>query len=690
MLNFPGQGLPGHAADSTTGFPTQGAQSGYKVRYQKPASGDAALPPPPLEEEILERIRALLRENGGIVPLGKICHDFLGLKKAQLEGHFILNRVGDQWQVALPELNDGNFHVQAAAAAMASGNPSASSLLGAATGQQVGHPGNAGFGMFTGGLDGLSAGLDTIPPEMQLGSLGNPSQGFNQGFAGAAHGMPQQSWAASRQPGMQAQMQMGFAAGTMPEAAFAGMTGVGFNGTSPGQGADGAAFSNEAAGQQAEVAPLEPAQVEAVAVYLEQHGGALPLGRVTQNFKGLKRAQLETYFELSQVGTHGQWEVRLPGMESQGAEMIFQGKALPMDAPLPPLSVDQISAVTNLLAATPGQSMPFMQVCKHVPGIKRKQLEDHFQVLQIDKKRFDISLNGPPGRVDTRKTVMQIPAGGLEPVVQVLQQPPPPAMMTLGGPVGMDTMLGVAPAPTAPQEPPPPLEPEVVQQVTELLEAFGGETWMGKVSQMFKFIKRSQLEPHFEFKRVGDQWLVRLPGLESAVAGDTAVAQVKQLLGTGSAEQGGAPAMQPPQMMQAGPNLPPLKAPAGYSAMAGGFRGPVGSAQPGMRPVRMRSPAQMQARPPFMAQQPMARPFGAAVTRAAAKEATEPPPPLTEEVVQGIMSLVELAGGIVPMGRVSQAFIGVKRAQLEGHFDLSREGDQWRVAVPAEKRRRVE
>jgi len=95
--------------------------------------------------------------------------------------------------------------------------------------------------------------------------------------------------------------------------------------------------------------------------------------------------------------------------------------------------------------------------------------------------------------------------------------------------------------------------------------------------------------------------------------------------------------------------------------------------------------------PAFAGARPAARP-GIAGAIGAVAEPAEPPPPLGAEAVQQITALLQEAGGTVPMGRISQVFMGVKRAQLEDHFDLAREDSQWRVSLtssPAAKRPRL-
>lgn len=70
-------------------------------------SGSASGPPPPaLDETSLEEMTLFLEEKGGAMDYGKFANAFPGVKKSQLEPHFVLVpesiNSGGRWQVTLP------------------------------------------------------------------------------------------------------------------------------------------------------------------------------------------------------------------------------------------------------------------------------------------------------------------------------------------------------------------------------------------------------------------------------------------------------------------------------------------------------------------------------------------------------------------------------------------------------------
>lgn len=476
----------------------RGRGFGGRVRVRDRGGEDDA-PPPPLDEDRVEQIRTMVREAGGSIILGKICHDHPGVKKVQLEGHFTFTRAGDQWQISLLE-----DKVEAVATVIECG----------AT--------DYGAERLDGDRAAVLADVSLSPsPDAEVEEVA--------GEADAQVAQPE---------------------GGAPEAA--------------------------------EVDSLDPAQVEAIATFLESKGGALPLGRVTQQFSGLKRAQLETYFEFNRVGDHGQWEVRLPGVVPSGAEIMFDGQALSVDAPLPPLADEQVAILKAALELAPAKQLPLSQMLKLMPGIKRKQIEECFQVIRLDKKRFMVALDGKPGLSDQRRPgrlqitgapgvpllptpkgaprALRVPKVSLR-TVPLLPRPPLTRWLLPGGrPLPMGPILGGGTLPHRPNFPAaglarpavrlwqgasrptargrapllplpiippaalpatarraperreefPPLEPRVLQEVEQLLRESGGSLPMGRVSSAFRFVKRQQLEGRFDLDRVKDQWVVRL------------------------------------------------------------------------------------------------------------------------------------------------------------------------------------
>lgn len=62
-------------------------------------------PPPDLDEQTVEEMTRFLEEKGGAMDHGKFANAFPGVKKSQLEPHFVLTpegNAGGRWQVTLP------------------------------------------------------------------------------------------------------------------------------------------------------------------------------------------------------------------------------------------------------------------------------------------------------------------------------------------------------------------------------------------------------------------------------------------------------------------------------------------------------------------------------------------------------------------------------------------------------------
>lgn len=143
------------------------------------------------------------------------------------------------------------------------------------------------------------------------------------------------------------------------------------------------------------VDPLDPEREIGIHKLLQDAGGVLPLGKVTEKFPGLKRMQLKGIFELNKVGNDGQFEVRLPGCQSTGAEIMFQGQALSKDAPLPDLDAESIALIKHALQQEPAFTMSMAKIKEVVPGVNKAQimrLDQDFDVIRLDKKHYNIAL----------------------------------------------------------------------------------------------------------------------------------------------------------------------------------------------------------------------------------------------------------------------------------------------------------
>lgn len=281
------------------------------------------------------------------------------------------------------------------------------------------------------------------------------------------------------------------------------------------------------------VEPLPEETSEGIVALLESAGGVLPLGKVMQEFRGVKRVQLEGVFELARVGQDGQFEVKLPGAEFAGSEIMFQGQAFAKDAPLPPLDTDSIDQLKTALLLSPGFTTTMGRIREIVPGVRREQLENAFNVVRVAKKDFRISLkpeDWPESCDGIDKAVHPLAYTQPESTQQTLQdaasakpfnrgmfQPPaivlprrellkPSCKATdhfWRGQVGGRGRAAVE-----------PLTFEQRGGITQLLEAAGGVLPLGRVMQEFRGLKRSQLEGVFDLGKVGrdGQFEVRLPG----------------------------------------------------------------------------------------------------------------------------------------------------------------------------------
>merc|ERR1712110_802590 len=138
--------------------------------------------------------------------------------------------------------------------------------------------------------------------------------------------------------------------------------------------------------------------------FLELHSGVLPLGRVSAQFMGLKRQQLEKrsdVFELHRVGKDGQWSVRLVGCEAENVEIMLDGAGASKDnAKLTgPLDQEVVDQIREKLAEQPDQELDLRNIQKEFPSVRREQLAEHFEVHRFDKKRFKVRLSETPGLV---------------------------------------------------------------------------------------------------------------------------------------------------------------------------------------------------------------------------------------------------------------------------------------------------
>merc|ERR1712048_1533246 len=93
--------------------------------------------------------------------------------------------------------------------------------------------------------------------------------------------------------------------------------------------------------------PIDEDTLQKITDLLQEAGGALPLGHISQLVPGVKKSQLTSYFELNQ-GENGQFEVRVPGTKGERALLMHDGKPITEDQ-IPSLEEDQIQEIAAVI-----------------------------------------------------------------------------------------------------------------------------------------------------------------------------------------------------------------------------------------------------------------------------------------------------------------------------------------------------
>lgn len=253
--------------------------------------------------------------------------------------------------------------------------------------------------------------------------------------------------------------------------------------------------------------PLDEATLFKVAGFLQAHGGAAPLGRVTTVFSGTKKAQLAAHFAVGGGEPGGDPLVRLdPSSElatmaipyeepisvRAASEMTATGlvdgggkkkrvrKEKDPDAPAPlPLTPEAVHQIVDYLQAF-GGCAPLGRLTTKFEGVKKVQLEAHFHIYSTegsDGGDFTVSLleDRSDGQHLVHTQVHSFRA-------DADKGPKKKRMRTRRDPD---------------QAPLPELEVTVLHGIVAFLQAHGGVVSLGKITTEFSGVKKVQLAPHF-------------------------------------------------------------------------------------------------------------------------------------------------------------------------------------------------
>lgn len=372
---------------------------------------------------------------------------------------------------------------------------------------------------------------------------------------------------------------------------------------------------------------LTDEEVERVRDILAEHGGQIKAGLLTTKIEGIKKVQLQPHFNIVDIssGDYGVTEFgtdfdasleppkepnskavkRKPDhSQAPGPPKQKRQRKEKSDEPPPPLTDEEVEMIRGIVEENGGKIKGGILATK-VEGLKKAQLQEHFQIVQIDSGDFWIA--------------------------------------------EADAMIEEsAPSRATGEE----LEPDMVDAVRNEIEANGGEIDGGRLATILPGIKKQKLAAHFTLVESDSSYVVRdegpTPESKRALLPKKANAKGKGTgkgIGKGTLIFPGKGKGKGKVSMQWGP---------------GGPRVP-------MQADPMQMLLQMAGLPNYP---PMRTNAYSAVNKGKGK-AKAPTGPLTKSVVQGVYKLVSENGGSIKGGLLSTKFPGIKKAQLQGHFQVS-------------------
>jgi len=251
-----------------------------------------------------------------------------------------------------------------------------------------------------------------------------------------------------------------------------------------------------------------------------------------------------------------------------------------------------------------------------------------------------------------------------------------------------------------------------VQGIAEFLTSCGGSALLGKVTSQFEGVKKAQLAEHFFLLGPASDPVVSVgPSIEPGMSwpatqrgqDDTASRKKrKKLLDQSAATHAplGAQVVQriTDHLQRNGGSMPLGK----LVSMVEGLKKvqveqhfyvfPIDGPQAGNYVVSMTPPTNL-ATPAFAVhaatfiQEPAGETFGAKKKKRKVSMDPNAPPPLDSQTIEQISDFLVLNGGTTLLGKLTSAFSGLRKAQLEPHFALFQAGTgdgEWSVSLSQE------
>lgn len=262
---------------------------------------------------------------------------------------------------------------------------------------------------------------------------------------------------------------------------------------------------------------------------------------------------------------------------------------------------------------------------------------------------------------------------------------------------------------------PPPLNGASVEEMTRFLEDAGGSMDFGKFTREFKGVKKSQLEPHFrltpEDEDAGGRWQIALLDPEEQASRAAAKAEKEDHKEPKGGQDdvplghfvGGISVYEPakgygfikseevtegdvyfkrselPQEVQSYPRARII----GMTVEFDCHLTPQGKAR--AEHLKVVDEAPQAAAPAEDGEAANEDGLSEGATHKKEKAGVTAPP-LSPEVIAEMTQFLEDQGGVMDYGKFSNAFAGVKKPQLEGHFTLVPEssdaGGRWQITLP--------